>query len=91
MQMQDLLAEAIHTVGPTVIMVTHDVDEALYLADRIVILGQRPATVVATVRVPLARPRDRGDATLAALRTQILTHFGFAHTAPAPIELARAV
>ncbi len=82
MQMQDLLAEACRTVQPTVVMVTHDIDEALYLADRIVILGQRPATIVATVDVPQPRPRDRGDTTLALLRAQILTHFGFSHAAP---------
>ena len=80
MQMQDLLAEACRTVQPTVVMVTHDVDEALYLADRIVILGQRPSTIAAILEVPLPRPRDRGDASLLPLRTRILTHFGFSHT-----------
>ncbi len=81
MRMQDLLVDACRAVRPTVVMVTHDVDEALYLADRIVILGRRPATVVATVEVSLAHPRDRGDSTLASLRAQILAHFGLAHAA----------
>ena len=79
MQMQDLLAEACRTVQATVVMVTHDVDEALYLADRIIILGQRPATITSTIDVPFPRPRDRGEAALVALRTQILAHFGLSH------------
>lgn len=80
MQMQDLLAAACRSVQPTVVMVTHDVDEALYLADRVIVMGKRPARVVETLRVPLARPRDRGDPVLAELRATILTHFGFAHS-----------
>lgn len=79
MQMQDLLADVCRSVQPTVVMVTHDIDEALYLADQIVILGKRPATVTATIDVTLPHPRDRGDAQIVALRTDILTHFGFAH------------
>lgn len=79
MQMQDLLVAACRSAAPTVVMVTHDVDEALYLADRIVIMGPRPARVVEVVHVPLARPRDRGSIVLAELRTHILAHFGFAH------------
>lgn len=79
MQMQDLVANVCRTLSPTVVMVTHDVDEALYLADRIVILSSRPATVAEIVSVPLPRPRDRGDAALIALRARILAHFGFSH------------
>ena len=82
LRMQDLLADACRRLRPTVVLVTHDVDEALYLADRIVILGQRPATVVASVAVPQPRPRDRGDLSLAPLRAEILAHFGLAHAAP---------
>lgn len=79
MQMQDVIANVQAQHGATVVLVTHDVDEALYLADRVVILSGRPATVAAVVPVPLPRPRDRGDALLADLRAQILAHFGFAH------------
>ncbi|HMQ32241.1 MAG TPA: ABC transporter ATP-binding protein [Chloroflexaceae bacterium] len=81
MQMQDLVADVYRRLRPTVVLVTHDVDEALILADRVVILGRRPATVAATIDVPLARPRDRGDVALARLRARILTHFGLSHAA----------
>ena len=58
-------------------MVTHDADEALHLADRIVVMSHRPATVVDTIPVRVPRPRRRGDPELARLRSRILAHFGF--------------
>lgn len=79
MRMQDLLLDVCRELRPTVVLVTHDVDEALYLADRIVVLGPRPASVAATIAVPRSRPRDRGDTALATLRADILAHFGFPH------------
>jgi NitT/TauT family transport system ATP-binding protein len=42
----------------TVVFITHQIDEALYLADRVFVLGGRPAHVRATITVPFARPRD---------------------------------
>jgi sulfonate transport system ATP-binding protein len=80
LRMQDLLAEVRDETGATVLLVTHDVDEALHLADRIVLLGPgrpgAPADVRHVLTVPGARPRDRGDATLAALRADLLTRLG---------------
>ena len=83
LQMQDLLVEACREPKPTVVMVTHDVDEALRLADRIVLLGQRPASVTATVQVPRSSPGDRVSvAAVASLRAEILGHFGLSSAAP---------
>jgi ABC-type nitrate/sulfonate/bicarbonate transport system ATPase subunit len=90
MQMQDLVADVYQRLQPTVVLVTHDVDEALILADRIVIMGKRPATIAATIDVPLARPRDRGDVALAPLRARILAHFGLSHAAPGAVAAAEA-
>ena len=59
----------------SVLLVTHDVDEAILLADRVVVLSDRPATVVAEVSVPLARPRSAdlvGDPDFAQLRSTVL-------------------
>lgn len=81
LKMQDLLLE-IHAAEPaTILLVTHDVDEALYLADRVVLLGTDPeesdgATIRRILSVPGARPRDRGDATLAQLRVGLLRGLG---------------
>ena len=84
MQMQDLLMEVWSDSKPSVLLVTHDVDEALYLADRVVILGgSRPATVVAQIPVNVARPRDHDDPAFYALRSEILGHFGLGHRAAA--------
>lgn len=80
MKMQDLLLD-IHEAAPTtVLLVTHDVDEALQLADRIILLGRMPeepgATIAELVTVPGARPRDRGSAELAELRAHLLEGLG---------------
>jgi sulfonate transport system ATP-binding protein len=79
LRMQDLLADVQREAGTTVLLVTHDVDEALHLADRVVLLGASPdgpASVRLVLDVPGARPRDRGDAGLAALRSSLLGELG---------------
>ena len=80
LRMQDLLLE-IHAANPTtILLVTHDVDEALQLADRVILLGPVPGLAGATIRqvvtVPGARPRDRGSAELAELRADLLAGLG---------------
>ncbi|RXZ41381.1 ABC transporter ATP-binding protein, partial [Agromyces binzhouensis] len=80
LKMQDLLLD-VHSAEPTtVLLVTHDVDEALQLADRIVLLGtdgDAPgAGIRQTVVVPGHRPRDRGSAELAELRGRLLDGLG---------------
>ncbi len=60
----------------TVVFVTHDVDESVYLADRVVALSRPPATVEAIVEIDLPKPRDqietRADPRFAALRGEVL-------------------
>ncbi len=80
LKMQDLLLD-VHAAAPTtVLLVTHDVDEAIQLADRIVILGREGTTPGADIRqtvvVPGTRPRDRGSAELAELRARLLDGLG---------------
>jgi sulfonate transport system ATP-binding protein len=80
LKMQDLLLD-VHAAEPTtVLLVTHDVDEALQLADRIVLLGTEGDTPGADIRqtvvVPGHRPRDRGSAELAELRGRLLDGLG---------------
>jgi NitT/TauT family transport system ATP-binding protein len=57
--LQDLLLDVWHRTNLTVLLVTHDVDEAAYLADRIVVLSASPALVKETIDVELPRPRDQ--------------------------------
>jgi sulfonate transport system ATP-binding protein len=81
LRMQDLLLD-VHAAEPsTVLLVTHDVDEALYLADRIVLLDASPlgpGNTIGSVRtVPGRRPRDRAfDPEIATLRIELLEGLG---------------
>jgi NitT/TauT family transport system ATP-binding protein len=71
-EMQDWLAEALSQEPRTVILVTHDVEEAILLADRVMVLSPRPGQVVAELDVALARPRVRGDGAVMELRGRAL-------------------
>ncbi len=73
--MQDLLVEVLHGTGATVVFVTHDVDEALFLGDRVALLGA--GRLIAVRDVP--RPRNRtahDDPARVALRRDVLTSLG---------------
>lgn len=75
-QAQAWLGEALAREPRTVLLVTHDVEEAVLLADRIVLLSPRPGHVVAELDVTLARPRARTDAAVVALRERALAALG---------------
>ena len=77
-QAQGWLADALAREPRTVLLVTHDVEEAVLLADRVVLLSPRPGRVVETLAVELPRPRHRGDADVVALREHALAALGAA-------------
>lgn len=60
---------------PEGILVTHDVEEAVYLGDRIVVMEPRPGRIKRIVDVPLARPRDRVSAEFTAIKDDVLSEF----------------
>lgn len=57
--LEDLVLKIQRDVGTSVLLVTHDIDEAVYLADRVVVLSSRPATVLEIIDIDLPRPRDQ--------------------------------
>ncbi len=69
--LQDELTRVWQAFGKTVLFVTHDIDEAVYLADRVVALGGKPGEVKASVVIDVARPRDRNDRGLQAYAQQV--------------------
>ena len=71
-EMQHLLLRVVRERRPATVLITHDIDEALMLSDRILLLGGRPAAVVAQWHVNLAHPRDGLIAETGALRIEIL-------------------
>ena len=61
-EMQEWLAAALRADPRTVVLVTHDVEEALYLCDRVAVLSARPARIVAELSAPAPRAADRDAA-----------------------------
>lgn len=78
LQMQGELVRLWQQQGYSSLLVTHDVEEALFLAQRVVIFSPRPGRIVAELRVDQPYPRRRGDPVLSELRRQALYHLGLA-------------
>jgi len=57
--LEDLMLDIRSRLGVTIVLVTHDIDEAVYLSDKVIVLSGRPASVTATVPVPLGADRDQ--------------------------------
>lgn len=79
MKLQDLLLQLAQRHAIALLLVTHDVDEALYLSDRVLVMGNRPSSIRQELAVELAHPRDRRDSTLAQLKALSLTELQQAH------------
>ncbi|MEN6508642.1 MAG: ABC transporter ATP-binding protein, partial [Smithella sp.] len=74
-QMQQELLRIREVERTTMILVTHDIDEAVYLGDRIVVLSSRPGTIRKIVPVQLSRPRDRSSYDFVQIRREIYVEF----------------
>jgi NitT/TauT family transport system ATP-binding protein len=57
LELEDLVSSLVHNHGTTTLIVTHDIDEAIYMADRVLVLSGAPANVSLELAVDLARPR----------------------------------
>ena len=81
--LQDKILEIRANTGATMILVTHDIDEALYLSDRIVIMTPRPGRISEVIDVNLYHPRQRNASDYTRLRNKLLEKF---HLASEPME-----
>jgi len=74
--LQDELTRIWQVTGKTILFVTHDIEEATYLADRVVLLAGAPGRAVADHAIDAPRPRRRGDAASAGIVAAIRRHLG---------------
>ena len=81
MRMQDEVLRIWQARRTTMLLVTHDIDEAIYMSDRIMIMTPRPGRIERTLPVPLDRPRQRNAEDFLRLRSDILNFLHFAGTA----------
>lgn len=79
MKLQDLIVHVARQYKITLILVTHDIDEALFLSDRVLIMNSQPGEIRSVLPVPAPRPRDRRMAELTDLRASVLTELYDAH------------
>jgi ABC-type nitrate/sulfonate/bicarbonate transport system ATPase subunit len=78
MRMQDEVLRLWKARGTTMLFVTHDIDEAIYMSDRIVIMSPRPGRIERVIPVTLERQRDRSSSDFLRLRGEILEMLHFA-------------
>ncbi len=74
-QLQDELLSIQEEEGTTMIMVTHDIEEAVYLADKVIVLSERPGKIKEIVEVDLPRPRSRNDFYFVKKKKKIFDYF----------------
>lgn len=87
LRLQDELARIVRHEGTTALLVTHDVDEAVFLADRIIVLQPDPGRIARIVEVDLEGYRDRSAPAFLRLRDEILDTLGIRHS---PRKIATA-
>src|SRR5438067_7867919 len=78
MRMQDEVLRLWRVHRTTMLLVTHDIDEAIYMSDRIVIMTPPPGRIDRTIQIDLVRPRDRTSQAFLRVRSQILEQLHFA-------------
>ncbi len=76
LRMQNELLRILAKEKHTVMLITHDVEEAIHLADRVLVLSPRPARIQASFDVPFAHPRKVSAPEAQALRVKILHELG---------------
>ncbi len=83
-EIQDLLLDLKEKENTTMLLVTHDIDEALYLSNRVIIMTPRPGRISEILTIDEPFPRNRGDSRFLELRKKILERFDLARAKPSP-------
>lgn len=80
LELEDTLLKLWQELGTTILFITHDIEEAIYLSDRVWVLSRRPSRIVEEIRVDLERPRDqvttRANGRFMELRNKIYSQIG---------------
>lgn len=82
--LQDKLLEIKKAEKITMILVTHDVDEAIYLSDRIIVMTPRPGKISDVLTISLSHPRNRGESEFMEIRNELLKKFKLASDVISP-------
>ncbi|MGT2378133.1 hypothetical protein ACVPOW_12935 [Staphylococcus aureus] len=77
-KLQDQLVQLKHKTQSTIILVTHDIDEAIYLLIRIVLLGEG-CNIISQYEITASHPRSRNDSHLLKIRNEIMETFALNH------------
>lgn len=77
LRMQDEISNIWEKKKKSIIFVTHDIDESVFLADRIVIMTPHPGKIKTVIDVPMSRKRSRTDADFLSVRDQVFAEFNF--------------
>ena len=78
MTLQDEIIRLWQEQGSTMMLITHDIDEAIYLSQRIVVMSPRPGRIAEIISVPSSYPRNRGASSFSELRLKLLKLLDFA-------------
>ena len=74
-QLQNEILKIWQKEKTTMIMVTHDIDEAIYLADKIIVMSSRPGKIKEIINVDVSKPRDRSSYDFATIKKKVYKHF----------------
>jgi ABC-type nitrate/sulfonate/bicarbonate transport system ATPase subunit len=91
LQMQEWLLQLWSDFGKTVVFITHDVEEAIYLSDEVHVMATRPGRIIEAIAVPLGRPRPRTITQrpeFVAIKERCLELLGMVQTPSAPVDAA---
>jgi ABC-type nitrate/sulfonate/bicarbonate transport system ATPase subunit len=78
MTLQDEIIRLWKERGNTMLLITHDVDEAVYLSQRIIVMSPRPGRIIDIIEIPMSYPRNRSASDFESLRIQLLKKLNFA-------------